>query len=820
MRFAFFDKPKGWKKVLFWGVVCCLFLFVVSVAIVLFNTDKIKQTFIREINKHLLTEVSVKEIDVGILSSFPLVSVSFSDIVMPDAYPDSTLCCDTLAVLQQVKLKFNLIDILKGRYNVTKVEVLHGKIKLKVLSSGEINYHFWKSDTTSMSSDFAFSIKDFRLKDIDLEYVNEISKLLIGANLSDARASGDFSSQKQNIVLSSQLQLRRFAFDKVQTTSDIPIKLKVVAANDFAQKTASIKESKILVGKMEFGLDGRLNYEEDLFVDCDISGRQIKLSEALSLVKKEGKELFSDYKTSGDLAFSAKIKGKLAKDAAPSINATFSLSNASARDKKKDINITNVKINGSYTNGERCNSVSSKLDITAFEATFSQGFVKGKFSLADFNKIDVDASLQAEVNLSQIKDLLKLDSTEVLQGVAKIDLNLQRKNSKLKMNGKGELRDLALQDKRLKNHALAQTNCDLTFDNSTIKISKAKGLLNNKAFALCGTYNLEGRVQADLQLRQYKFDGMTLDNIDAKINYNKGVIDCKKVSFNIFEGSVSSNDCKILFQDSCTIVKADAVLKDINLQKAFAQTKNLNQTLLTDKNIEGKLSAKAKAGLYFDKDFNLVLERSTLDIDYTLSKGRLKNVKMLEKLSYFVDEQALKNVKFETISSSVQIKDGVIAINPIKVFSNAVNFDLVGRHCLDGKIDYNVAVKLSEFASKRKKAAMQKQQQQFGTFESGADNRITLFVKIGGTIDKPTFSYDIKGNMQRAKEQIKQDKQSILQSIDKDFDLKLEQNRQDKQQWKRQQEGEYIIEWEQEGEKKPENKEKQFEDSEFSVEWE
>ena len=313
---------------------------------------------------------------------------------------------------------------------------------------------------------------------------------------------------------------------------------------------------------------------------------------------------------------------------------------------------------------------------------------------------------------------------------------------------------------------------------------------------------------------------MTLDNIDAKINYNKGVIDCKKVSFNIFEGSVSSNDCKILFQDSCTIVKADAVLKDINLQKAFAQTKNLNQTLLTDKNIEGKLSAKAKAGLYFDKDFNLVLERSTLDIDYTLSKGRLKNVKMLEKLSYFVDEQALKNVKFETISSSVQIKDGVIAINPIKVFSNAVNFDLVGRHCLDGKIDYNVAVKLSEFASKRKKAAMQKQQQQFGTFESGADNRITLFVKIGGTIDKPTFSYDIKGNMQRAKEQIKQDKQSILQSIDKDFDLKLEQSRQDKQQWKRQQEGEYIIEWEQEGEKKPENKEKQFEDSEFSVEWE
>ena len=255
MRFAFFDKPKGWKKVLFWGVVCCLFLFVVSVAIVLFNTDKIKQTFIREINKHLLTEVSVKEIDVGILSSFPLVSVSFSDIVMPDAYPDSTLCCDTLAVLQQVKLKFNLIDILKGRYNVTKVEVSHGKIKLKVLSSGESNYHFWKSDTTSTSSDFAFSIKDFRLKDIDLEYVNEISKLLIGANLSDARASGDFSSQKQNIVLSSQLQLRRFAFDKVQTTSDIPIKLKVVAANDFAQKTASIKESKILVGKMEFGLD-------------------------------------------------------------------------------------------------------------------------------------------------------------------------------------------------------------------------------------------------------------------------------------------------------------------------------------------------------------------------------------------------------------------------------------------------------------------------------------------------------------------------------------------------------------------------------------
>ena len=179
MKIGFFDSKKKLHIILFWTAVSCLALFLICITFVRLNSDKIKQTFIKELNKHLLTEVKVNEIDIGVVSSFPLVSVSFYDIFIADAFEDSIQNQDTLASLKELNLKFKLSDILTGKYNIRKIEAIEGKAKLKVLKSGDCNYRFWKSDTTSTDSDFAFSIKDITIEDLSLEYQNEISKLFV-----------------------------------------------------------------------------------------------------------------------------------------------------------------------------------------------------------------------------------------------------------------------------------------------------------------------------------------------------------------------------------------------------------------------------------------------------------------------------------------------------------------------------------------------------------------------------------------------------------------------------------------------------------------
>ncbi len=819
MKIHFFDSKKKIHRILFWTVGSCIAFLLICIAVVRINSDKIKQTFIKELNKHLLTEVKVNEIDIGFLSSFPLVSVSFYDIFIPDSFNDSTLNKDTLASIAELNLKFNLSDILSGKYNIRKIEVEEGKVRLKVDKTGDCNYLFWKSDTTSSDSDFAFSIKNIVFENLSLEYQNEISKLFVGLDLSKAKAAGNFSSQKQDIDIVSDINLRSFAYDKLQMRSNIPLHIDIEAQNDTEKAIATTNESVIEIGEMKFLLTGALNYKDILNIDCSVSGKDIKLSETLSLFTHEGKEIFKGYKADGLLAFSMIAKGELAKDKMPQITANYNLENASLHYKKERIDIRDVNFKGSYTNGEKRNSTTSVLKLDAFSAEFNGNYIKGKLQLTDFNRLYVDAALQAQAELSEIKTLIKQDSLEVLSGKAFVDVKAKGRLQNLKLNGKGKVTNLSFKDKRLSMIDLTQTNCEINFANDRIVVNKSKGKYFNQAFELSGSYMMNGKLTADLKLKRYKLNDIELDDIDASFTYDKNVIDCKRLSLKVFDGKISSKSCKILLKPDCTIAKGDARLETINLQKAFAQTKNLNQKLLTDKNINGTLSANAKFSLYFDKNFNLKLEKSTINTNYSLDQGRLKNVQLLEKLSFFVDEAALKDVKFETISSSLQIKNGVISISPINVQSNVVNFNLVGTHHLDGAIDYNISIKLSELASKRKKAAMKKQQQEFGTFENSSDNRITLFVKIKGTLDKPLFSYDLKGNMLKAKEQINKDRKEVLKAIDKDFNLQLEESRKNKEQWERQQQGEFIIEWEEPEEKESKQETKQFEDAEFSVEW-
>lgn len=820
MKFDSFVNKKKFTKILFWLGISLFAVIGLCSAIVYFNSDKIKQTFIKELNKHLLTEVKVKDIDIGWMSSFPLVSVSFSQISIADAYKDTTLNQGTMASLSNLSLKFNLIDVLSGSYNIRKIEAEKGQIKLRILNTGDCNYEFWKSDTSSSDSEFSFSIKKIQIKDIALEYHNDISKMFVSTKVFKATASGEFSSQYQSIDIVSDLNVKSFAYDNLQMQSNIPIHIDIEAENNTLQGLLSTTESIIQVGDMKFAMAGKMNYKEALNIDCSVIAKQIQLSEALSLLKLDGKEIFEQYKADGMLQFAMNINGELAKDKMPQIKAEYNLDNASVYHKNKNIRIKNVNLKGSYTNGENKNSTTSELNVDSFSADFNNNFLKGHFQLKDFHKLYIDASIGAKANLGEVKDLIKQDSLEVLSGKVSVDLKAKGELKKLRMKGSASLENFAFKDKRLPSVVLDKTNCELTFDNDKIHVFGAKGRYFAQPFELTANYILNGKLSAEAKLKRYELSKITLNDIEAKLTYDKNVIDCSYLKFSVFDGWVLSKSCKVLFDQNTTTANGVADLTNINLQKAFAQTKNFNQQVLTDKNVNGTLSAKAKFNLYFDKDFNLQLDKSTITTDYTLNQGRLKNVQILEKLSLFVDEAALKDVKFETISSSIQIKNGSILLNPISVQSNILNFNFAGTHGLNGAIDYNISVKLSELASKRKKAAMQKQQQQFGSFENSSDNRITLFVKVKGTTDNPIFSYDIKGNILKASEKLNKDRQEVLKALDKDFNLRIEESKKQREQWERQQAGEFIIEWE-EPETKQENKDKkQFEEADFSVEWE
>jgi hypothetical protein len=178
-------------------------------------------------------------------------------------------------------------------------------------------------------------------------------------------------------------------------------------------------------------------------------------------------------------------------------------------------------------------------------------------------------------------------------------------------------------------------------------------------------------------------------------------------------------------------------------------------------------------------------------VNYSISKGRLKDFSLMKKLSLFVEEEALNDVKFENLQSSLQFNNSSLNFEPIKVKTNIVDFECFGKHGLDNKIDYQFAINLLR--------------------------NTKVFVKVEGFLNDPKFKFNLQSDMKKVKEKVNQDKSEIIKSIDRDFKLNLEEAKKDKQEWEKQEKGEFIIEWEEE--KQPKEEEKQFEDSDFIIEW-
>lgn len=448
--------------------------------------------------------------------------------------------------------------------------------------------------------------------------------------------------------------------------------------------------------------------------------------------------------------------------------------------------------------------------------------------------------------------------------------------SNIKMIGKGDMKSLNYSDTRLP-YPINNLSTNFIFDNSTIKIENLNANLGNSSINFNGQvenilpyifkqrkeFDLNGNLKVgsfkindwlkssdkkqndnskkgneNLKLNTVsKFGLPTFLNTNikaefAKLVYEKTEMNNFKAIIKLYNGNLSLEEMSFLAyggeikgKASLIINNKPKVFGDLNLKKIdaskfFYAMNEFGQNSITSKNIKGKVTANISFSAELNNKFEFLKDKLVASLSYKIEEGELKEIPVLKKLSYFVDETALNNVKFGTIESNATIQNSCITIDEINIKSNAINFSMLGKHYLNKNIDYRVKIQLSELSSKKKKAKLEKQKKEFGDIQQDENSRITLFIKIGGTTDKPTFSYDLKKNLERTKEILKSDKQKIVSSIDKDLKLGIQEMKKDKENWKRQEKGEYIIEWEEGKKKDTIKKEDKKDDTKFQIEWE
>lgn len=793
---------------------------------------------------------------------------------------------DTLFYFKKMYLTFNVWDIVSEKYEIKKIIAKNGQFNMKVRSNGDVNYIFWKPSQSKQKGNFSLSLNKIKLKDIKYSYKNDYSKQYYEIFLNDAIAKGNFTQEQQIIDISSDSEIRKIRIDNLEISDKRILDFDLRFSNNTLSKIIEIKSGDMKIDNFTFDVFGNLSYKQKTNINLSLKSKNINIEDMLSLLPNGVKKYFDEYESKGGLVFTFNMNGILDNKNMPSINSQFKIFNAELNNSKLGISFKNINLSGSFSNGKMRKSQTSYINIDNFSLLWNNGKIKGYAKLSNFSSLNLDAKLDCNLPIDALKRFLQNKEITQLSGLLNlnVELNGDLKNLGLisdkglngvKMKGKGSINKLNYTDARLPK-PIINTDASFVFNNNSIIIENLKGSFGsssisfsgevdqilpylfkqNKSFNLLGdlkvgTFNLNDfkkakannqtsvkettqktssnsfefprfvNINVKTDINKLIYDKAEMKNFHARIKMVDGSVWFDEMSFDAFGGNINGN---LLFStNNSPKFVGDLSLSKVEAKKFLVAANEFNQNSITSKNIDGVVSAKVNFSAEMDKEFNLIKDRLSVNINYKIENGELTNVPLLKKLSYFVDESSLNAVKFSTLESNITINKSCVTIQEVNVKSNAVNFSIFGKHYLDNRIDYSLKMQLSELSSKKKKAKLEKERKEFGDFEEDAKSRMTMFVKIGGTLDKPIFSYDAKRNIERAKLIIKEDKVKIANSIDKDFKLGIKEMKKDKEDWKKQEKGEYIIDWE--GDKVDSNKINKKEniknkETKFNIEWE
>ncbi len=792
------SRLKRFFKIFFISVFSILLLLIAAGGIIVWKFQgEAKALVISKINEQLNAQVIVNpaDIDFSVISTFPNASVNFRNIKMLDAIPDQKK--DTLFRAGEISLQFNIRDIFNKHYVIKRIVLKDLDLKLKVDKNGNDNFHFLKpsvdTSTVAKKDTSAFALDKIVMKNIKVEYRNLQTKDDDNFTIHDATFKGQFTSQEY--VLQTDINTFVDHIISGNTTYIHNRNISLKTDLDVNGTKYTVKKSELKLEKLALVLSGSLDHRpaEDI-IHIDIGGKDMDIKSACSWMPGRFRKDIDEFDSKGVFYFQASVNGSLTKKSSPVIKATFGVSKGEIKQTKENLTLKDVDLKGEYSSQGK-----GMFDLTQFTGTLPEGKINGSFKIENFSNPMLNAKAEGIVNLTELQKFLRIDTIESLSGVMKINASFSghiKKDPGNFVNEDKTSGDLIFSEVNLRLH-----KNNLKFDNFSGKLSLAnnditvqdfQGKVSHSDFNINGTFKnmiawallKDEPLTVDVTLKSKKIDlndllsdkssgPVSKTDPSYKVSFNKyldltlnsqiddltfrkfeatdmrGILKMKDkhlyadpLGFRTMDGIITlSGDVDGTRSDSLK-VSLDADLNSINVTKLFADMENFGQTTMTDKNLKGSITAKAKMGVPCSADLNMNSAKLLADCDVTVVNGELIKLASLKAMSKFISVNDLEDVKFATLKTNVNIRNSTIYLAETQVNSNALDIEVSGNQDFNENVDYVFALYLSELlAAKAKKRS---ENTDYLEQDTEDNHRLRLYISMKGNINNPILSWDKK----------------------------------------------------------------------------
>lgn len=411
---------KNWfKKVL---KICLIFViivflfFTVSFIYVYTHQEIIKNKLVEYVDKYLKVPLHVDAIDLNLFSHFPLISVRLTNVEIRN---------DDLLSLNYIDASTNILDIIRGRYNIRKIYLNDGSLKLKIFDDGKTNFDIFVTDTTERVNAILLELPDICLKNIHIVYFSSKDQMSVGTTIHKMRTKGKYNddifyeNSTINLTLDSLIVDTTLSFKH-----NIDINISSNSNIDFNHSIFDAKKITGDIGGNNFLLSMVYNFNNQKpNIDASFTLKKNNIKNILELLPENIKKNIETYSLKGTFYLETNIKGNLSNGHYPSLTGLLTLNDVEIKNEKinfSKINLTaNIKTNN-ITNLSRYN-----IDIDDLQATYGKNsYLKGKLKMQNLISPTINSDIVCMIDLRELA-FLNTNNFYLNSGLIQIELKGQ-----------------------------------------------------------------------------------------------------------------------------------------------------------------------------------------------------------------------------------------------------------------------------------------------------------------------------------------------------------------------------------------------------------
>jgi len=795
------------------GLVLLGLFLLLSAAIFIvlrFYEDEIGTYAVRKLKSQVKTQFDVADVSLAFWKTFPNASVELNDVFVQELGERK----DTLLFAKALFLKFNLWDVVRGKYSVDKVEVTSGILRLEIDEAGQNNWEVW-SEAPSDTSNFEIALEEISLTDTRVIYDDKPNRFLMDALAIQTSGNGNFSARNMDVDLTLDLFMERLISKDESYLEKQLIAGEVVMHADLDNDSYAFEPGEMTCGDFRFGVGG--NIGSNGVIDFLVEAKDQTVEDAIDILPASIRKTLFGYRLSGD--FSGKAVIGRSKETDPvMVDVDLDLTDGELRIKDEGIALEDITTDFHYVRGGK----KDRIQVRSFRCSLDGSEIEASGSIVGFEAPILDLKVKAGIELKDIRDFFDLKQIELCEGslTAEAALNgtLRYIAADTSYNwrevlatGRASVMDASLK-MRNSNRVFNEMNADFTFDKQSANIIGFAGKVNGSDFALTGSlhnivsflFEPQARIflDADLKSRSIDFTQLVeeetststesdyellfpplLDfNLNCSIDkfvfrkfeaigvkglasLNQGKLTVDPVTFSTASGNLSAQ--LILAPIGATSYRMNclAEVKGIHIDEVFTEFENFGQTFIQDRHLKGTADANVQFRAVLTNSLELPSDQIESVVDVSIENGELNNFETLQEIADylrsnkwvapFVDEdrfaERMRNVKFSKLQNVIEIRNRIVTIPLMDIRSSAMDISAKGTHTFDHAIEYAVGFNLRDLLVRKDKEWTE---QDDGLGKS-------MYISMKGTVDNPVYAVDKELAKEVRKEAMEAERQNV-----------------------------------------------------------